>query len=81
MALKILPMQLSGEHLVAKLLLQSRSVLRGSVLGLPVDEQLTASREAQWRARAFGNRRFCDAFWNVLVFAGIFQEKKKAKAS
>lgn len=52
-----------------------------SVLGLPADEQLAVSREAQRRARAFGNRRFCDAFWNVLVFAGIFQEKKKAKAS
>jgi hypothetical protein len=54
-----------------------RLLFCGSVLDLPVEEQRAASHEAQRRARAFGNRRFCDAFWKVLVFAGIFQEKEK----
>jgi hypothetical protein len=80
MALKILPMQLSGEEVTSKRLLRLRSQVCGSVLGLSLEEQLAASHEAQRRALAFGNQRFCDAFWKVLVFAGIFQEEKKEKA-
>ncbi len=47
------------------------------MLSLPPEEQRAASLEAQRRAQAFGNQKFCDSFWRVLVFAGIFQEEKK----
>lgn len=46
------------------------------VLELPAEAQREASLEAQRRAAVFGNKKFCDAFWRVLVFAGIFQEDK-----
>jgi hypothetical protein len=47
------------------------------VLEQPAEARLEVSLEAQKRAAAFGNKKFCDAFWRVLVFAGIFQEDKK----
>jgi hypothetical protein len=46
------------------------------VLELPEEARREASLEAQKRAAVFGNKKFCHAFWRVLVFAGIFQEDK-----
>jgi hypothetical protein len=48
---------------------------------LSPEQKLEASLEAQRRAAKFGNKKFYDRFWGVLVFAGIFEKgKDKDKA-
>jgi uncharacterized membrane protein YjjP (DUF1212 family) len=58
-------------------MLQRISIHCCRVLLSSPEEQAEASREAQRRALAFGNKKFCDAFWNVFVFAGILREENK----
>lgn len=45
-----------------------------AVLSLPAEQQSELSRQARARAQAFGNQKFCDAFYKALVFGKIFEE-------
>ncbi len=45
-----------------------------AVLSLPMEQQSELSRLARARAQAFGNQKFCDAFYKALVFGKIFEE-------